>query len=110
MLPMFQQIAVQALENIRTVASLTKEPYFLHEYRTLTEGPYRFAYISAWKPLVCLPRWAAVVFMSPSHFLVFMSADILASLCGVLQKYKAQRHAVFEARASTDHFFFVSGL
>ena len=33
----FQQVATDAMENIRTVASLSKEAHFVREYKKLTD-------------------------------------------------------------------------
>lgn len=35
------QLAVEAMENIRTVASLSKEASFVRQYKHLTEKPFR---------------------------------------------------------------------
>ena len=35
------QLAVEAMENIRTVASLSKEASFVQQYKHLTEKPFR---------------------------------------------------------------------
>ena len=38
---LFPQIATDAIENIRTVASLSKEAHFVSEYNKLTDMPYK---------------------------------------------------------------------
>ena len=38
---LFPQVATDAMENIRTVASLSKEAHFVSEYNQLTDIPYK---------------------------------------------------------------------
>ena len=38
------KIAVEAIQNIRTVVQLSKEDYFYHEYCRLLDGVYRYQY------------------------------------------------------------------
>ncbi len=41
------QVAIEGIENIRTVAALTKEETFVQWYKSRLQGPYKYV-LSAW--------------------------------------------------------------
>jgi len=61
-------VANEAIVNIRTVASLTKEPMFLNEYRHLIGIPHKYVlFTSVWHCDICcafLPMKLGRVFLA----------------------------------------------
>ena len=58
------QVAIESIENIRTVASLTIEIAFRHKFEDALEGPYRSAMLNAHVVGISFSLSQAVVFFA----------------------------------------------